>query len=467
VARLENDPADYFRRELSRKSRVLLVNPPVHERRYHWLRWNQPSDLLRLSTWLRTAHKGIDVRLFDFMFPDATGSVKKHKVKETWTGSERDRQLWHFGRPFEEFEAWIGSLIQREKWTPDCIVVTSLTSYWHEPIEKLLPKVCTRLGRKARERADIVLYGNYPRIEPEHASGQLDADVAFTSTVDTRGSPPDWTLYEDVPPLFYGLDVAEPNLLRTLEGCWTSHTQMHPKVGRQKPPAMTIAFLNDDIWCEGSRIEDVVKFRRDREPEMAIDGIAGIVPLSLTAERLGVMKEAGFRSLFVEHARLDGGALDAKCYEALREALEIEEHQKRIGVASTAWLDGAVTGFVAVGLPGDDMDCIVQTTLELNSYFQSIIMKPFGYSPTFDPSSAARRRELWSTPADSSPQRFPYVGRGSKLTLDDYSNLLAWQNLLNKRVKGATFDFLGRGLVPRLVRETLVGESWKPQGEDA
>ena len=44
-------------------------------------------------------------------------------------------------------------------------------------------------------------------------------------------------------------------------------------------------------------------------------------------------------------------------------------------------------------------------------------------------------------------------------------NLVRWQNLLNKRVKGDTFDFLDEGSIARLVRETLVAESWKRRPE--
>jgi hypothetical protein len=48
------------------------------------------------------------------------------------------------------------------------------------------------------------------------------------------------------------------------------------------------------------------------------------------------------------------------------------------------------------------------------------------------------------------------------LSKDDYQNLFGWQNLLNRRVKGATFDFLDEdSAVALLVRETLVAESWR------
>jgi hypothetical protein len=37
--------------------------------------------------------------------------------------------------------------------------------------------------------------------------------------------------------------------------------------------------------------------------------------------------------------------------------------------------------------------------------------------------------------------------------------------MLNKKVKGSTFDFLDGGAVAKLVRETLIAESWKRHRE--
>src|ERR1700730_12555164 len=110
MAVLGHSPELYFGREVGQKSRVLLINPPVQERRYHWLRWNQPTELLRLSSRLKGKHKRIDIQLFDFMLPDDKGNVSEHKVKDTWTGSIADDQLWHFGRPFEMFERRLSTL---------------------------------------------------------------------------------------------------------------------------------------------------------------------------------------------------------------------------------------------------------------------------------------------------------------------------------------------------------------------
>src|SRR3954451_10473777 len=145
MAELVHNPDAYLGTQIGSESHLLLINPPVEERRYHWLRWNQPLELLRLSTWLREQDPRIDVKLYDFMLPDEQGAVPRHKVKESWTGASADAQLWHFGQPFEAFEHALRTLIFKNNWVPDIIVISTLTSYWHTSVEKLLIKICTHL----------------------------------------------------------------------------------------------------------------------------------------------------------------------------------------------------------------------------------------------------------------------------------------------------------------------------------
>ena len=398
------------------------------------------------------------------MFPDSSGSVPKHKVKETWEGSANDTQLWHFGRRFEEFENYVSTTLL-ENWTPDVIVVSSLTSYWHVSIEKLLIKLCTRLGRRVRQATKIVLYGNYPRFESDHAANQRDADVALTRTVLTRDCQPDFNLYLDSekrPPGFFGLDVESSVLTDHLAACLQLQEDFDEREGLSRPSTVTFAFLNDDVCSPSSHLEHVADFADSHPKRFVIEGIAGIEPRSLSRERLRQLKAAGFRSLFVEHARLPGGDLEISAYDSLLEVLSEETHARKSGRHGNVWLDrGRVTGFVAIGLPDDDMDKIVRSTLKINQFFQSIILKPYGYSPSIDRLSVEARRRRWPQPCQSSPQCFPYLGSQSHLSRDDYDNLLRWQNVLNKRVKGTTFDFLDDGNVARLVRETLMTESWK------
>src|SRR5438046_8596629 len=61
-------------RHVTRRDRVLLLNPPVEETRYSWLRWNQPLDLLKIGSHLRS-EVACGVELIDCMKPDANGKV--------------------------------------------------------------------------------------------------------------------------------------------------------------------------------------------------------------------------------------------------------------------------------------------------------------------------------------------------------------------------------------------------------
>lgn len=467
MPKIVRNPAEFLKARVKPRARVLLVNPPVHERRYHWLRWNQPSDLLRLSGWLKRYEPHVDVRLYDFMFPDASGNVARHKVKETWR--EGGQQLWHFGDPFKDFEDSLTRWIA-EKWVPDIIIITSLTSYWHSSITALIGKLCTRLGRLHRERVTLCLYGNYPRFEPEHALRQL-VDVVFQTTVDTSGVTPDFELYLERykrGPLFYGLDIYDANIIDEIEYCLEIEARAArlrgPDTG--KPPTVTLAFLNDNVGRDGHRWRDVGASVEKHPGQVVVEGIAGIEPANLTKDLLGHLKNAAVRSLYVEHARKPGGDLDVNAYGPLIDVMTTERRGKQSGQSPTAWLDkAAVTGFVAMGLRDDQMDCLVRSTLLLNKYFEGVILKPFGYSPLNNPATEDERRDWWrGDPSAGSPQWFPFAGRG-ELNRNAYEDLIRWQNLLNKRVKGSTFDFLGDGTVARLVRETLVMESWKRHKE--
>ena len=462
MATLIRSVAPYLEGALPAGAKVLLVNPPVHEKRYHWLRWNQPTELLRLATWLRAEHASADVRLFDFMFPDTKGEVPRHKVQETWVGSSATA-LWHFGKPFQEFAVYLDELL-KGGWVPDLVVISSLTSYWHTAIEKLLLRLCNVLGPRHRDHATIALYGAYPLIEPEHAASQSAADVAFTDTVDASGCAPDFGLYFDQwrsAPLYYGVDIEACDVGDHLIACIERQSQWDRRRGVVKDQTITVAFLNDDLCGPRSHLEQLAERTDQYKGRIRIEGICGVNPRTISLERLRMLESLGTKSLFIEYATRSDGSLDESAYDALREFLASDRTRRRSGNHAGLASRDATTAFINVGLPSDDVDMVVRNSLTLNRYFQSVILKPFGYSPDIDPAPVSVRRDRWPLPAYSSPQWFPYVGHGSTLSAVDYDNLMRWQSVISKRVKSVSFDFLGDGTVPRLVRETLVEESWK------
>jgi hypothetical protein len=396
------------------------------------------------------------------MLPNGKGEVSRHKVKETWVGPQA-AALWHFGRPFEEFATYLDELL-KGGWAPDLIVISSLTSYWHSAIEKVLLRICNVLGPRYRSRTTIALYGAYPAIEPEHAEGQLAADLAFTASVDVSACEPDFALYLDqwkTPPLFFGLDIQAQDVADHLAMCIERQTRWDQRRGISRAQTITVAFLNENLCAPGSRLADLAKRAEQYQGRVRIDVICGAQPRSISVEHLHMLERLGARSIFIEYATLPDGSLDEEAYRAFREFLAIDRQRRRSGDHTELAGRDATTAFVNVGLPSDNIETIVRNTLVLNQVFQSVILKPFGYSPDIDPAPASVRRERWPLPAASSPQWFPYSGHGSTLSLDDYDNLMRWQGVVSKRVKSFSFDFLGEGRVPRLVRETLVEESWK------
>src|SRR5437762_9246926 len=92
-------------RHVSSKDRVLLVNPPVEETRYSWIKWNQPLDLLKLASHLR-AEVGCGVELLDLMKPDQEGNVPEEFLpldrRYRARGGER-YPMRLFGRPYSAF----------------------------------------------------------------------------------------------------------------------------------------------------------------------------------------------------------------------------------------------------------------------------------------------------------------------------------------------------------------------------
>jgi hypothetical protein len=396
------------------------------------------------------------------MFPDAKGEVARHKVPETWVGTHATA-LWHYGKPFQEFAGHLDELL-KGGWVPDLVVISSLTSYWHTAIEKLLLRVCNVLGPRHREHTTIALYGAYPLIEPEHAASQSAADLAFTDTVDVGGCAPNFALYFDQwrsAPLYYGLDIDATDVGDDLSACIEQQSHWDRRRGMVRDQTITVAFLNDDLCGPRSQLDRLAKRADQYKGRVRIEGICGVRPQSMSLEHLRMLETLGTKSLFIEYATRPDHTLDETAYDALREYLARDRARRRSGDQTGLASRDATTAFINVGLPSDDLDIIVRNTLVLNRYFQSIILKPFGYSPDIDPAPVSVRRERWPLPAYSSPQWFPYVGRGSMLSAGDYDNLMRWQGVISKRVKSVSFDFLGDGTVPRLVRETLVEESWK------
>src|SRR5436190_12563922 len=126
-------------KKVTRRDRILLLNPPVEETRYSWVRWNQPLDLLKLASRLRS-HVECAVGLLDCMKPDENG-----KVAEDWL--PRDRRYYdvkgerypmrRFGTPYSDLAKRLAAMQQAGQQRPTQVWIGSLCSYWYESIAEV------------------------------------------------------------------------------------------------------------------------------------------------------------------------------------------------------------------------------------------------------------------------------------------------------------------------------------------
>src|SRR5207249_9939322 len=126
-----------------------------------------------------------------------------------------------------------------------------------------------------------------------------------------------------------------------------------------------------------------------------IDALCGVKPRSAGADELEMLTRLGAKSIYIEYATRTAGRLDEEAYTPFREFLVTNREKRRGGDETELAARDAMTAFVNLGLPTDDIETIVRNTLILNQYFQAIILKPFGYSPNIDPAPAPVRRQRW------------------------------------------------------------------------
>src|SRR5258708_807247 len=110
---------EYLKKNCSSQDRILLVNPPVIESRYQWIRWNQPLDLLKLSTHLKM-HFECDVKLYDFMLPvnNKVGRAANKPDSEIIVNGHAFN-LWRYGNADADFSRWLDKVTA--KWLPSQI----------------------------------------------------------------------------------------------------------------------------------------------------------------------------------------------------------------------------------------------------------------------------------------------------------------------------------------------------------
>ena len=264
-------------KHVTRRDRVLLLNPPVEETRYSWIRWNQPLDLLKLASYLRS-HVECGVGLLDCMKPDKDGKVAED-------GLPRDRRYYavrserypmrRFGISYGDVARTLASLQRAGAATrPTQVWIGSLCSYWYESVAE----IC-RIVQQELPEAKRVLIGNYARLMPKHASELCAADFVVSSSPDLCDEPGAFDLYGEHPPPFVALPMYPPAAVAEIERA-------------VKKGIFHFTFFDDDLCQEaGEPLREIVAKTKNLHKHLRYHFICGLDPAKVNGDIAAIIAE--------------------------------------------------------------------------------------------------------------------------------------------------------------------------------
>ena len=420
---------------LTQQDRVLLINPPVVETRYSWVRWNQPLDLLKLASYLRS-NVGCEVHLLDYMQPDKEGEVPQEwlpKASRYVVVGDEKYPMRRFGRSHGFLKDWLAVRRTRDRNSlPTQVWITSLCSYWFESISE----TC-RIVTQELPEAKIVLMGQYARLTPKHAAEHCVCDIVVSKPLDLTDQPAALDLYKE-PPLFIAVQLESKSAIRDIKAA----------VKRQ---IYQVAFFSEDVCQDnGDPLREIVQETEGLHRHLRYHVICGLHPERLTpkvAKLLAAKKP--FAQFHFEQAS-SGDGLNVEAYERARRYLEeakIKLPDERLG------------GFVWIGRPGEDLERIIRNTLTVLNHFGGVILKPFSPTPG-EPEQidhadylAAIKPHRWS------PHFFPFSDLNG-ITRTEYHDLYRMAAFLNEKIHNHAFDFLNGTLGAQMLQNSLSREVW-------
>ncbi|WP_246943462.1 hypothetical protein [Bacillus pinisoli] len=420
--------------KLSQKDKVLLVNPPVQEVRYAWLKWNQPLDLLLLSSKLRE-EIGCSVEILDFMLPDENGRVtaKEYKQKTIKNTSYKTRL---YGTPLEQISQRLD--LVSSSWKPTHIVITSLTSYWYEPVLRLLPYFRTTFPD-----VSISLIGAFPAIETNEAL-KTGADFVVKGEFASKHYLPNYKIYKsnissilnDKKDINFG--AVRFNNENKVENLYKQIISL------QESNIKDIVIYDEDILKNAQEeLLDVFELLDKKNINVNFHGICGLQPANAKGDIYHRMLKGGFRSFFFEY-ELESNELNLDSYKKIY--YDLIEYNSIRKIPS-----GSLAGFLMIGTPDDDLEKMFKHSFNILETCTSLIPKPF--TPRLG--SEQYKKITAELGVDYlSPHLFPMADTNG-ITRSEYKDFYQHAAFLNEKRNGNSFNYFDGSYTSASLRKSL------------
>jgi hypothetical protein len=470
---------------------ALLINPPVYDTQY-WAEWSQPYGLLRIASLLgRLGYKRRE--LFDFM--EATGdgvrrTVTKRRIapdesfveknvpapKSPPYRIEKDGQtqdLWkyHFGKSWDEFDAWLDEHGFTQTNPPDEVWISATMSYWWESARDLVGRLRCRWGHK---KPLILLGGIYASIVPEHAAQYVQSDIVVQGEVEAANDLwPDLSLYETPPS--YAIITPARGCPFNCAYCAQLTINAGVRQVRYRPVQDILAemqhaqdaygikdfaFYADFLLWDHEHnfqplLEDIVKDRRFYRL-YAPEGFDTKF-LSQSQRLVDLLKGANFQKIYLPCESID----DTFLKQLNRRHVRLEHFVKAAQMCERAGFNLRhmdVNAFVLYGLPGERIDDVVKSILFVSEMVGSII--PMLFTPV--PSTALYQQYLpyfqergWDRDLHMlNGKLFPFIHMNEG-SVSDYIDLQRLMYTLNSQYRSRSFSIFGPGEVSVAFRHNL------------
>jgi hypothetical protein len=420
--------------------RVLLCNPPVYDTRFPWARFQQPVALLQLSTLLKRF--GCDVRLLDALAAGLDDHLRRRRMRVL----PRDGvQLnwWRFGHLPSALAAQVIAL-KRAGWQPDEVYIEGFATFWWEGVAEIAGTI-----RKHFPQTRVILFGAYPTLATDHAAQHSGADVLAVGQIDgVAGLPLDLSLCAS-PPAFTYLSIgterrSSSDIIEELRALVTP--------SRKQGRAWQLAFADHDVASQyPEQFRAVLQECIDHKYKVSFYALGNLHPRDLVEdpELASLLLRAGFKQVvFADDRHLP------QTSEA-REAL-LDDYRQAIGYCVAAGYPArteALVGSVCLGRSGEDPGDVVDFMTRLAHVAGSLMVVPYQPAPLECPPTLPLELQ--------NGKLFPFAGDNSS-HFREYQDILGLAAVLNSKHRSHTFDFAGDGLIARLVRASLVTESWHP-----
>lgn len=474
---IKDDPS----RLLVGAKRALLINPPIYDSQY-WARWSQPHGLLKVATWLRG--QGYDqLRLLDCLATDQNRKVqfrRRDKVQR----DDITRQFYEFGWSLKKLQFELERHARGELFQPEEIWITSIMTYWWESTRDVIRLIQKVFGTHSPR---ILVGGIYPTLYPEHADARLSPEADQVIIVpgeicsDAANSWTDFSLYND--PVY----KARPNyaIITGGRGCpfncaYCAQLKLNDgrRTVRYRDPEdvadeivqkqqdykiREIAFYEDNLLFNRENFLARLDAIEKRGLKLEIYAPEGIEPRLIDFDLLSRMRRAGFKKIHLALETIDNEI--GRGWN--RRQATIEKFDQAVKIAQRCGFQvGAqdLNAFVIFGLPGEDLQAVVNTAIYASHHVGSVVpmlFTPVPGSILFDQHSNYLLNEMGWELHQLNGKLLPFLefNRQSypNLRASDYLELEAFMMRLNSsKVYKKRFNIVSESRIARSFRAALL-----------